>query len=364
MPLYDENYYGTLVQCELILDIFKVFAVCSIMPRHARLDAPGTLHHVIGRGIAETKIFRTKKDREDFLHRVAKLCETGSIAVYAWALMDTHFHLLVRTGKDTLSSSMRRLLTGFVVNFNKRHKRYGHLFQNRYKSIVCEEDPYLLELTQYIHLNPLRAGNIKDVAELDTYRWTGHGVIMGKSNYSWQDTDTILVYFGKTAKEAQRRYHHFIEQGITLGTKPDLTGGGLIRSAGGRAEVASIRRRRKLIPSDERILGSGTFVRSILAEAGKIFDDTLSWKTSLPDLPMLSKFIAQKENIDLSSLLSGSRRRLITQARRLLCQIAVKKLRFSGASVARYLGVTTSLVNRMANEIEITDLDEYLTSSL
>jgi putative transposase len=364
MPLYDENYYGTLVQCELILDIFKVFAVCSIMPRHARLDAPGTLHHVIGRGIAETKIFRTKKDREDFLHRVAKLCETGSIAVYAWALMDTHFHLLVRTGKDTLSSSMRRLLTGFVVNFNKRHKRYGHLFQNRYKSIVCEEDPYLLELTQYIHLNPLRAGNIKDVAELDTYRWTGHGVIMGKSNYSWQDTDTILVYFGKTAKEAQRRYHHFIEQGITLGTKPDLTGGGLIRSAGGRAEVASIRRRRELIPSDERILGSGTFVRSILAEAGKIFDDTLSWKTSLPDLPMLSKFIAQKENIDLSSLLSGSRRRLITQARRLLCQIAVKKLRFSGASVARYLGVTTSLVNRMANEIEITDLDEYLTSSL
>jgi putative transposase len=98
------------------------------MPRHARLDAPGTLHHVIGRGIAETKIFQTKKDREDF-------------------------------GKKNLSSNMRRLLTGFVVNFNKRHKRYGHLFQNRYKSIVCEEDPYLLGLTRYIHLNPLRTGS-------------------------------------------------------------------------------------------------------------------------------------------------------------------------------------------------------------
>lgn len=334
------------------------------MPRHARLDSPGTLHHVIGRGIAETKIFRTKKDREDFLHRVAKLCETGAIAMYAWALMDTHFHLLVRTGKETLSSSMRKLLTGFVVNFNKRHKRYGHLFQNRFKSIVCEEEPYLLELTRYIHLNPLRAGIIKDMTELDTYRWTGHGVIVGKSNHTGQDKDTILAYFGKTEKEAQRRYRHFIEQGITLGTRPDLTGGGLTRSAGGWAEVASIRRRREPIPSDERILGSGAFVRSILAEAGKVFDDTLNWKASLPDLPTLSKFIARKENINLSSLLSGSRRRPITQARRILCQMAVKKLRYTGASVARYLGVTTSLVNRMVNEKEITDLDEYLKSSL
>jgi REP element-mobilizing transposase RayT len=127
------------------------------MPRRARLDAPGTLHHVIGRGIPETKAFRTKKDREDFLRRIATLCETGAIAVYAWAVMDTHFHLLVRTGREALSSSMRKLLTGFVVNFNRRHRRYGHLFQNRYKSIVCEDDPYLLELTRYVHLNPLKS---------------------------------------------------------------------------------------------------------------------------------------------------------------------------------------------------------------
>jgi len=117
----------------------------------------GPLHHVIGRGIPETKVFRTKKDREDFLRRIATLCETDAIAVYAWAVMDTHFHLLVRTGREALSSSMRKLLTGFVVNFNRRHRRYGHLFQNRYKSIVCEDDPYLLELTRYVHLNPLKS---------------------------------------------------------------------------------------------------------------------------------------------------------------------------------------------------------------
>lgn len=307
-----------MVQSQLNFAICESRVALLIMPRHARLDGP-VPYNVIGRDMVEAKAF---------------------------------------------FSNMKRFLTGFVVNLNKRHKRYGHLFQNRYKSIVCEEDPYLLELTRYIHLNPLRAGIIKDMTELDTYPWTGHRVIIRISNHPWQDKDTILAYFGKTEIEAQRRYRHFIEQGISMGPRPDLSGGGLTRSAGGWAEVASLRRRRAPIPSDERILGTGAFVRSILTEAGKTFDDTLTWRASIPDLPALSQFIARKENIDLSSLLSGSRSRPITQARRILCQIAVKKLRYTGASVARYLGVTTSLVNRMANEKEITGLDDYLISSL
>jgi len=110
------------------------------------------------------KLFRNRRDREDFLARLAVLCEDGSLIVYAWALMSNHFHILARTGKQPLSQSMRKLLTGYVVNFNKRHKRCGHLFQNRYKSIVCEDDPYLLELTRYIHLNPLRTGIVEGVA--------------------------------------------------------------------------------------------------------------------------------------------------------------------------------------------------------
>jgi REP element-mobilizing transposase RayT len=132
------------------------------MPRQPRLDAPGTFHHVIGRGIEGTKIFRNRGDREDFLDRLGKLCEAKALSVYAWALLGTHFHLLARSGNQSLSHSMSRLLTGYVVNFNRRHKRYGHLFQNRYKSILCEEDPYLLELARYIHLNPLRAGGCEE----------------------------------------------------------------------------------------------------------------------------------------------------------------------------------------------------------
>ena len=126
------------------------------MPRQPRLDAPGTLHHVMGRGIGGIKIFGNKKDCEDFLERLADLVSNDAIRVYAWALMSTHFHLLARTGNQPLSDSMRKLLTGYAVKFNRRHRRYGHLFQNRYKSIVCDEDIYFRELVRYIHLNPIR----------------------------------------------------------------------------------------------------------------------------------------------------------------------------------------------------------------
>jgi REP element-mobilizing transposase RayT len=98
------------------------------MPRQPRLDAPGTLHHVIGRAIEGIKLFNIRKDREDFLERLADLCRAKALSVYAWACMENHVHILARTGNQALSKSMRKLLTGYVVNYNRRHKRYGHLF--------------------------------------------------------------------------------------------------------------------------------------------------------------------------------------------------------------------------------------------
>ena len=151
------------------------------------MDAPGALHHVMGRGIERTNIFRTDRDRHDFLNRLGDLCQDGSLIVYAWSTLSNHFHLLVRTARQPISRSMKKLLTGYVVNFNLRHKRTGHLFQNRYKSILCEDDPYLLELTRYIHLNPLRAGMVGDLEGLKNYPWAGHSVIMGRVERKWQD---------------------------------------------------------------------------------------------------------------------------------------------------------------------------------
>ena len=128
------------------------------MPRQACIDAPGALHHIIIRGIERTLIFTDDRDRENFLERLSQLLPESQTPCYAWALMSNHAHLLLRTGRVAIASLMRRLLTGYAVSFNKRHRRHGHLFENRYKSILCEEDRYLRQLVAYIHLNPLRAG--------------------------------------------------------------------------------------------------------------------------------------------------------------------------------------------------------------
>jgi putative transposase len=143
------------------------------MPRQARLDAPGTLHHVMIRGIGGTNIFADDKDREHLLSQAGKIGTATDTRVLAWARMDNRVHLLLFSGLSGLPRFMRRPLKGYAVWFNRRHQRSGHLFQNRYKSIVCEEDRYLLELVRYIHLNPLRSHAVGNLEELDWHRWSG-----------------------------------------------------------------------------------------------------------------------------------------------------------------------------------------------
>jgi REP element-mobilizing transposase RayT len=127
------------------------------MPRQARIDSPGLLHHLISRGLERREIFRTFEDYRDFMDRIEISPQKSPNQILAWALMPNHFHLLIRSGKGGMTSFMRRLMSGYATSFNARHRRVGYLFQNRYKSIVCEEDTYLKELVRYIHLNPLRA---------------------------------------------------------------------------------------------------------------------------------------------------------------------------------------------------------------
>jgi REP element-mobilizing transposase RayT len=196
----------------------------------------------MGRGIERTPIFRNDDDRTDFVTRMAALCRDGQWGVYAWAFMPNHSHLVVRTGRPPLSQSMQQLLTGYVVNVNRRHKRYGHLFQNRYRSVICEEDPYLLELTRYIQLNPIRSGLVQGMGALRSYPWTGHSAILGRVNRDWQDTATVLAYFGHRRQDAAKHYAAFVSAGIPAGRRPELVGGGLVRSLGGWAQVLSLRR--------------------------------------------------------------------------------------------------------------------------
>ena len=328
-----------------LLDTGKQMGHIVSMPRCARLDAPGVLHHVIGRGIEKGKIFLTHHDRNDFLSRLATLAQEGSLSIYAWSLLSNHFHLLCKTEKNSLPSSMRRLLTGYVVNFNRRHVRYGHLFQNRYKSIVCQEDAYLQELVRYIHLNPLRAGIVPSMDELNRFPWSGHSALVGTIRRDWQDTAYVLSYFGQGAK-ARKNYLQFMEEGISLGKRTELVGGGLIRSSGGWSSVLALRRRGGKQAGDERILGDGEFVQSVLSEMDEFGKQNLRVNARDLDLPTLAERACIAHKVSLQEVRSGSRRHNAVVTRQELSKVAVMLFGYSGAEVARYLGVTTSCVTR------------------
>ncbi|RZB34824.1 MAG: hypothetical protein SRB1_00592 [Desulfobacteraceae bacterium Eth-SRB1] len=329
------------------------------MPRLARLDATEVLHHVMGRGIEKAEIFLNDTDRNDFINRLSALAQANAMEIYAWALIPNHFHLLCKTKNYPLASSMRKLLTGYVVNFNRRHRRHGHLFQNRYKSIVCQEDAYLKELVRYIHLNLLRAGMVKDIKGLNRSPWSGHSALMGKVKRPWQNTGYALSFFGNQSN-AQTNYMHYVKEGIDKGHRPELVGGGLIRSMGGWSEVLASRRRGEREPADQRILGDGDFVTQIITGLDDLVKKNLRLSGQRIAIKALAKIVCKKYDVSEMELRSGSRRNTVVQARRAISWIGVRELGYSGADVARYLGVTNSCVTRMLSTGVKPDINDIV----
>jgi len=317
------------------------------MPRGPRLDAPGTLHHVMVRGIEGMNIVVDDYDRAFFVTRLGEVAIATGTKIYAWALMSNHVHVLLVSGTLGLSTFMRKFLSGYASYFNRRHKRHGHLFQNRYKSIVCEAESYFLKLVGYIHLNPLRAGLVGTLKELEYYRWSGHAVVMNRIRNEWQDRDEVLRYFGDYESSARKGYQEFVAFESGLGSQPELTGGGLVRSLGGWSEVKSLRKRGEKQFSDERILGNGEFVKEILDEVDGIRKE---------QVPAVSIELYARERLEnackeagvsVKVLQSGSRVRTCSAVRKKLALELVKEQGMSYAGVARILGVSASAVNQI-----------------
>ena len=307
------------------------------MPRTARLDAPGVLHHVMIRGIERRKIFRNDKDREDFIERLEVLCPSTQTSCYAWAFLSNHAHFLFRTGTSPLSTLMRRLLTGYVIGFNHRHRRHGQLFQNRYKSIVCQEDAYLQELVRYIHLNPIRAGIVKTLEELKSFKYCGHSSLMGKTKREWQDTDYVLGYFGKRKPQARGGYESFVGEGFAQGGRKDLTGGGLIRSLGGWKQAQERLKGRDHVMSDERILGDSDFVDSIISRSEEQYERRYKLKRQGFDLDRIAERVAEVLDMDPDQVFSKGRQNRKVEARSLLCFWAARELGMSHTALAKKL---------------------------
>lgn len=316
------------------------------MPRKARIDAPGALQHIISRGIERRDIFIDGRDKTGFLERLGRVLLETQTPCYAWALLNNHFHLLLKTGNVPISTLMRRLLTGYAITFNLRHKRAGHLFQNRYKSILCQEDAYLLELVRYIHLNPLRAGLVNSLHQLDRYSYSGHSVLLGLRRNDWQDVDYVLRLFGKDVPAARKHYSDFVIKGIKAGKRPDLTGGGLIRTAGGWAALKSYRDRNIHVTGDERILGESDFVETVLKEQNERLERRYRIQLQEFDFDKAVERVAQVFDLKPHEILSTVRKRLRVKARSVLCFWAVSELEMAGTEVARRLKMSKSGVSR------------------
>jgi len=286
-------------------------------------------------------------------------------------------------------------MTGYAVTFNKRHKRAGHLFQNRYKSVICEEDPYLLELIRYIHLNPLRAKLVQDLNELDKYLWSGHSAILGhcknplvpavskqtappseglfvagnqapdsllqqqkmpvprnprnpcqKMPLAEKTIEDVLLHFGQTQKVARRRYRDFVEKGIAQGRQPEFQGGGLVRSAGGDKAGLLGRSKEEREKGDARILGSGDFVTETLEQTEVRFEKKYLPKRSIEELV---EIVASHLHLSPKSIVSASRKKRISEARALVCHFAINDLSYSASEVARSLALSRVNAGRCAD---------------
>lgn len=303
------------------------------------------------RGINRSAIFKDDRDKSMFLERLGRNVSEGKCAIYAWVLMDNHVHLLFRSGEAGISSVMRKLLTWYAQYFNRRHKRTGHLFENRYKSILCDEDVYLITLVRYIHLNPLRSNIVETMDQMDHYPWSGHCALLGQAEYSWMDVAYILAQFGDTRRKAIMNYRQFVGEEIKSTDDQNFSGGGLVRSLGGWSQVLAVRRKGQLEESDERILGSGAFVSTVLRETEERHIRQLKFRRSGDTISRIIEEECKKAGINFQELKYGSRRSAVSRARAIIARRSRDELGLAAAEIARHLGVATSSITRAIDRV-------------
>jgi REP element-mobilizing transposase RayT len=182
------------------------------MSRSIRIEFPDALYHVTARGDRREAIFEDDQDRQTFLLILEKTVTQFNWLCYAWCLMDNHYHLLIQTPDGNLSKGMRQLNGVATQTSNRRHHRVGHLFQGRFKAILVDHDAYLLELSRYIVLNPVRAGMVKAPAD---WAWSSYRASAGLAPAApWLAVDGVLSQFAKRRSLAQQRYAQFVREGI------------------------------------------------------------------------------------------------------------------------------------------------------
>jgi REP-associated tyrosine transposase len=283
------------------------------MPRHPRVHAEGLLYHVLARGNDGQKIFLSQSDYQAFIEALRTVRQRYPFSLYAYVLMSNHFHLLLEVHRFPTARILQSLLTGYVRRFNKIHHRRGHLFEGRYKAIVCDRDSYLLELVRYIHLNPVRAAMMKRPGE---WRWSGHGEYLGKEKRGLIDSGPVMGELRTAA-----RYEAFIRDG------------------------AKVNYRAEWHPGDGApFLGPERFVKKISNEKISL---PISRRAPLKDL---IKNVAAKSGLSADILLRKGRLANVVKARDRFIREAVFEQGYRASQLADFLACHPSNVSRALQE--------------
>ena len=182
------------------------------MARPLRLEFSGALYHVTSRGNCLNAIYSTESDREDFMRIFGEVCRRFHWLCYAYCLMDNHYHLFIETPEGNLSKGMRQLNGVYTQRFNRTHAQVGHVFQGRYKAILVDKAPLLLEVARYIVLNPVRVG---EVASAEEWSWSSYLATAGKTGRpSWLATEPVLATLGAEPGQEIERYTQFVADGL------------------------------------------------------------------------------------------------------------------------------------------------------
>ena len=320
------------------------------MSRTCRLDWENAYHHVMARGIDKGLIFSDDGDRSDFVERMGRCVEQTDMSVLAWSLMPNHFHLLLRTGRIPLAKFMHKLLTGHAVHFNKKHDRVGHLFQNRYLSILVQSEIYLLELVRYIHLNPLRAGIVKCMGMLDVYPWTGHYGMLNPETYTWQDTHTVLkeISGNKTADVSD--YLGLIRSSDVHCSTYDVFDTGIyVLGTSGFKCIHELESKNDGAHTRMRILGNIDYARRVYENinqnrAGILRNRSVEHSC----IEKLFSHASRKWGLSVTLLRSGSRSRRISRAREYLSYALTEEFGLRLTDSAKLLNISPEGVRKSA----------------
>ncbi len=315
------------------------------MPRSARLYYPGGYFHLISRFYNHQRLMEGAAERLRYLHLHEKIAERSDATVLAWCLMSSHIHLVVRAGEAPLSELMKAVNTGFATWLNRHRGRIGAVFADRYKSILVEDEPYLLQLVRYVHNNPVRA---KVAASPADSPWSSHRAYTGlEATPDWLNTDLVLGRFSPTRSQAQKKFHEFTLEGIDECTRADLSDHDgdtaarkLVRIVGDGTRLS------------DAIVGSQEFASEVLEQMGGYTGINLS---ALDQGQMAAQRPSLEEVIATTCAVVGlepwvfeqqPKSRLSVHARRIITWLWVRRFGGRQVDLARHFNVASSLVSR------------------